>query len=204
MTVSIVHLNDVTPQRWRNGGGVTRELVAWPDAPNWLMRLSVADIERDGPFSAFPGIKRWFAVLHGSGVRLGAETSVLGVGDTPFQFDGALAPDCALIDGPTRDLNLMIQRDRATGWMHRVMTDFNWPREADCRPDVSEVRGVFSMAGCVLDCLGETRIDVPAMSVAWDRNAPVDARWCVTNQAPDALTFAFSCRPRISGEKLDG
>jgi environmental stress-induced protein Ves len=36
-----------------------------------VVRLSVADIERDGPFSAFAGLIRWFAVLSGAGVLLG-------------------------------------------------------------------------------------------------------------------------------------
>ncbi|MDW3472061.1 HutD family protein [Escherichia coli] len=25
-------------QPWRNGGGVTRQLLAWPDDENWLLR----------------------------------------------------------------------------------------------------------------------------------------------------------------------
>jgi len=28
---------------WRNGGGVTRELLAWPDSKDWALRVSVAD-----------------------------------------------------------------------------------------------------------------------------------------------------------------
>ena len=47
---------------WRNGGGRTRELLVWPSAQDWRLRLSLADIEHDGPFSAFPRITRWFAV----------------------------------------------------------------------------------------------------------------------------------------------
>ena len=58
------------PQPWRNGGGVTRELLAWPDGGDWRVRVSVADIDADGPFSAFPGVERWFAVLEGAGVAL--------------------------------------------------------------------------------------------------------------------------------------
>ena len=56
----------VTP--WRNGGGVTRELLAWPNPADWRLRISVADIAADGPFSAFPGVRRWFTLLSGEGV----------------------------------------------------------------------------------------------------------------------------------------
>jgi hypothetical protein len=111
----IVHLENVAPQPWRNGGGQTRELLIWPDGGtgggDWSLRISLADIRSDGPFSAFPGITRWFTVVHGRGVvlRFGAHTVTLGAGADPVRFDGAAAPGCTLIDGPTRDLNLMLR-----------------------------------------------------------------------------------------------
>jgi environmental stress-induced protein Ves len=37
-----------------------------------VLRISVAEITRDGPFSAFAGVQRWFAVLEGAGVMLRA------------------------------------------------------------------------------------------------------------------------------------
>ena len=52
-----VALADVPAQAWRNGGGTMRELLAWPDASDWQLRVSVAEIEADGPFSAFPDRK---------------------------------------------------------------------------------------------------------------------------------------------------
>src|SRR6218665_1188986 len=70
MSWSVVCANDVAPQRWKNDGGWTRELLAWPHPADWALRISVADIEADGPFSAFEGVQRWFAVLAGAGVRL--------------------------------------------------------------------------------------------------------------------------------------
>ena len=96
---------------WRNGGGRTRELLVWPSAQDWRLRLSLADIEHDGPFSAFPGITRWFAVLEGAGVELKIDERWQRVraDDAPLCFDGAAAPVCCLIDGPTRDLNLMLR-----------------------------------------------------------------------------------------------
>ena len=71
MSWQVVRVDSAAPQAWRNGGGVTRELLVWPNAEDWLVRLSVAEIERDGPFSAFAGVDRWFAVLSGAGVLLG-------------------------------------------------------------------------------------------------------------------------------------
>jgi uncharacterized protein len=108
---NLVAVERVLPQAWRNGGGVTRELLAWPDARDWKVRLSVAEVERDGPFSHFPGVERWFAVLQGAGVRLdidGAAHTALAGGE-PLRFAGTAAVDCRLIDGPTRDFNLMLR-----------------------------------------------------------------------------------------------
>jgi hypothetical protein len=102
---------DVTPQPWRNGGGRTRALLAWPAGAGWKLRISLADIDADGPFSAFPGVTRWFVVLQGEGValRFAEDETVLRPGDAPLCFDGAAAPGCRLLGGPTRDLNLMLR-----------------------------------------------------------------------------------------------
>lgn len=106
-----VHLADVPFVPWRNGGGRTRELLAWPARDDWLVRVSVAEIEADGPFSAFPGIDRAFAVLSGAGVVLDlpAGTRRLESGQS-VDFAGEAAPGCRLLGGPTRDLNLMARR----------------------------------------------------------------------------------------------
>jgi environmental stress-induced protein Ves len=65
MSRSIVETINVPPQPWRNGHGHTRELLAWPDAADWRVRVSVADIVTDAPFSSFPGVQRWFVVIDG-------------------------------------------------------------------------------------------------------------------------------------------
>ena len=111
MSIHTVEAHQVPPQAWRNGGGQTRELLAWPDAEHWQVRISRAEIASDGPFSEFAGVQRWFAVLEGAGVVLQFADSqkTLLCGDEPLAFDGASAPLCALIDGPTQDLNLMVR-----------------------------------------------------------------------------------------------
>ena len=110
MSWSHISAQDLTPQTWKNGGGQTRELLAWPHPADWIVRVSVADIEADGPFSSFPGVQRWFAVLKGHGVRL--YDYELGVGSELLSFDGSLGPDCELIKGPSLDFNLMHQRGK--------------------------------------------------------------------------------------------
>ncbi len=115
----ILDADTVPPSPWKNGGGQTRELLRLPASgadpgsvsQDWRLRLSLADITADGPFSAFHGVRRWFAVIEGEGVVLGLAGGERAVrrGDAPLSFDGDEAPGCRLIGGATRDLNLMLQ-----------------------------------------------------------------------------------------------
>jgi environmental stress-induced protein Ves len=120
-------------QRWRNGGGWTRELLAWPGGADWRVRISVADIEASGPFSAFPGVARWFAVLEGRGVELEVDgrASRVTPADAALSFDGAAPTTCRLLDGPTRDLNLMLRG--VPGGLRRAGDRAEWrPALAAC------------------------------------------------------------------------
>lgn len=124
----VVRLRDVEPKPWRNGGGTTRELAAWPrghDEKAWQWRASVAEVAADGPFSSFAGVQRWFAVLGGDGVCLTVDgyMHMLSKSDAPLQFDGGAQTDCELLGGATRDFNLML-KGSATGQMLRVLNRF--------------------------------------------------------------------------------
>ncbi|MBB3005658.1 HutD/Ves family protein [Cupriavidus alkaliphilus] len=110
-------LADIAPTRWKNGGGNTREIAVWPPGAgmdDFVWRLSVADIERDGPFSAFPGIDRQIVLLDGAGVALRADDGsfshrLASVGE-PFAFSGDTSLESTLLDGATRDFNVMTRR----------------------------------------------------------------------------------------------
>lgn len=167
MNWQIVRTADAVPSPWRNGGGVTRELVAWPAAGDWTWRISVAEVAASGPFSRFDGIQRWFAVLDGHGVKLelGGARHTLTPASPPLCFDGAAPVDCSLIDGATRDLNLMVRSDRASARMTKIEGLGQW---------VARRSGVFAVyaakAPVALTCGGET-LRVPADSLAWRRFA---------------------------------
>ena len=124
----IIRAEDVTATPWKNGGGLSRELLFRPDAERWRLRVSLADITRDGPFSPYPGVERWFAVIEGGGVELqfAHHAQLQRPGDAPLRFDGADAPACRLLDGRTRDLNLMLRG--LQGKLHRGPTfEGDWP-----------------------------------------------------------------------------
>jgi environmental stress-induced protein Ves len=101
--------------RWKNDGGWTTEIARDPvgDA-DFRWRISIADIESDGPFSAFPGVSRDLVLLAGNGILLdigGAPTLRLTERFQRVHFDGEASVDCRLIAGPTRDFNVMARRD---------------------------------------------------------------------------------------------
>ena len=69
-------LRQIAPQPWKNGAGLTREIAVARNAAtecgfDW--RLSVAEVARDAPFSAFPGVDRCIVLLRGAGLQLGAD-----------------------------------------------------------------------------------------------------------------------------------
>ena len=132
-------LADAVPATlWRNGGGSTRELLTRPSNADWRLRISLADIERDGPFSNFPGTQRWFAVVAGAGVRLRFASSehIVTADSAALRFDGAAAPECELLDGSTRDLNLMLREGSAA--LQRVQPEATWD-------DAFAERGLFTL-----------------------------------------------------------
>ncbi|WP_132999147.1 HutD/Ves family protein [Luteimonas arsenica] len=73
---SVRHLpaNGYRRLRWRNGLGWTREIhaasVSDDGGDDWDWRLSIAEIEADGPYSAFPGVEREQVLLSGEGLVL--------------------------------------------------------------------------------------------------------------------------------------
>ncbi|WP_181179192.1 HutD/Ves family protein [Methylibium rhizosphaerae] len=180
-SVRLVRLADAAPVPWRNGGGLTRELLAWPAPHDWALRVSVADIDSDGPFSAYPGIERWFVVLEGEGVRLGHDGEApleLGPRSEPHRFDGALGPACTLRNGPTRDLNLMVRRGRATGAFDAVL-----PGEPRCC--AAGLHALYTTVPGTLQRDDGAQWPVPAHALAWWQ-APPDGVWRFMPQQPPA------------------
>jgi environmental stress-induced protein Ves len=113
--LGVVRFADLTPVPWRNGGGVTRELVSAGGSglQGFDWRISIAEVNQAGPFSTFPGVDRIITVVEGEGMDLvidGVE-HVLGLHE-PLSFDGASRTECSRLAGPVRDLNVMTRNDR--------------------------------------------------------------------------------------------
>lgn len=99
---------------WKNGGGITHEALRVPASGDpFCWRVSVAHVAASGPFSDFSGYDRKMVLLKGSGVELrfadGTVRTLRAIGDLA-EFDGALAAQCALLDGACVDLNLIVAK----------------------------------------------------------------------------------------------
>jgi environmental stress-induced protein Ves len=111
----IIPANEYRRVRWKNGLGWTREIARIPDTDDWDWRLSIAEIERDAEFSAFPGVERELVLLSGNGVRLvfdDGEARELRPPHDRLRFAGERKLRGELVDGTTHDFNLMWKRER--------------------------------------------------------------------------------------------
>lgn len=118
--VRLLTPNDYRSMPWKNGAGRTTEIAVHPagaslDTFGW--RVSIADIARDGPFSAFPGIDRTIVLLEGAGMLINGagRATRLTSPFTPYDFRGDEAVDCTLVAGPCRDFNAMFRRSHGRG-----------------------------------------------------------------------------------------
>ncbi len=168
MTWRLIPLIDIPPTPWKNGGGVTRELIAWPDASAWVWRISVAEVASNGPFSHFEGVRRWLAILRGVGVRLSfsERTLELTTGAEPVEFGGTDAVECALIRGAVRDLNLMVK------------SPADAPRPSHMRRlsgrsrtllERASIVALFSPADSAIVSVDGVAIELPRATLGWRR-----------------------------------
>ncbi|HTA66296.1 MAG TPA: HutD family protein [Xanthomonadaceae bacterium] len=133
--------NEYRRVRWRNGQGWTREIatgvMATPaerqasEGPQadlrspagasaqvaWDWRLSIAEIEQNGPFSEFAGCDRVLVLLSGQGMNLDFADGTRAELAPPhgrIAFASEQGVQCALVDGPTTDFNAIVRRDHCS------------------------------------------------------------------------------------------
>lgn len=179
---------DLPATPWKNGGGVTREIVCQPPGAhmaNFDWRVSIAHIASDGPFSAFPGIDRVITLLSGGGVHL------LGDGDpvdhrldtplAPFAFAGEAAIHARLLAGDCHDFNVMTRRSKCTASLQVVRS------ACDC-PAVSQgllmaVQGHWLLEGA------STQTLAPQQGLWWSDGS---LAWRLQPQSTDAALLALT------------
>jgi environmental stress-induced protein Ves len=114
---SVVRASDLTPRRWANGLGTTREICSAPtnigDRPTW--RLSLADLPTMSTFSRIEDVDRIFTVVGTAGVDLAIGPRRIRCEQSePVEFAGEDSPYCTA-PHPTHAFNLMVARGAGTG-----------------------------------------------------------------------------------------
>lgn len=155
--MQILRHQDYLRMPWKNGLGITEEVIAHPpgsDLADFGWRLSIAHVGADGPFSVFAGIDRSIALLDGDGLFLDLpdHTMQLDPGGEPFAFSGDLEISSRNKAGPTIDLNIMTRRGQFEHRMTRIggaasieiakprtILVFNAPASVSCREGTSRM-----------------------------------------------------------------
>ena len=118
--MEIIRYAELKAHPWRNGGGVTRELARHPLTSQdnaWDWRVSIAEVSKAGPFSAFAGMDRVLTVIDGELLLLsvdGAEHPLEKY--RPYRFSGDADSAGALPTGDIRDLNVIARNGAFKGY----------------------------------------------------------------------------------------
>jgi uncharacterized protein len=116
----ILRSTDYPTRPWKNGGGTTRDIVVEPPGASledFDWRMSLAQVDRDGPFSRFDNVDRTLVLLSGTMTLHDQERRIELVRGEPVSFPGERAITATLGGGATLDLNVMTRRGRMH---HRV------------------------------------------------------------------------------------
>jgi environmental stress-induced protein Ves len=182
-TLTLIRGAQLVASPWKNGGGVTREVAAFPaDAglDTFVWRVSVADVAQAGPFSRFAGIDRTLVLLSGAGMLLdeaqsgdAATTHALTQPLDTARFAGEARIDARLVDGPTRDFNLMVRRDCAQGELdvwHATQQQAQSERTLS-----ADVALLYCASGAIAVALGDAHPDAQAQRLDPGDTLRIDA-----------------------------
>ncbi|ALZ74431.1 HutD family protein [Rheinheimera sp. F8] len=115
---TLIPASQQTVTQW--AGGETRQLAIAPAgatvaARDFHWRFSTATVLQSGPFTTFDGYNRYLAIRSGAGLELavtapGAPQQRMQLTSPQHQacFAGAADTAAELLDGPVRDINLML------------------------------------------------------------------------------------------------
>jgi environmental stress-induced protein Ves len=96
---------------WKNGKGTTQELLKTGGDP-FDLRISVASITSDGPFSLYPEHNRALVLLEGSLQLFSARTNFILNNLDPYFFSGEEDIFSKLLGAEVKDFNVFYKKDR--------------------------------------------------------------------------------------------
>ena len=139
-----IRQSDYVAMPWKNGMGVTHEICSSDVGGTILWRLSLAEVQSDGPFSTFENLERITTVIEGLGMRLAsADNEIDALPLKPINFSGDIALTGYCNSTPIRNFNLIFDPKRIVADV-QVLTK---PSETDLSCPVGVTLAVY-----LLDC----------------------------------------------------
>lgn len=106
--MDIFDLRTIPSKPWVNSAGTRQELASSQQRAPTAWWLSVAKIERNCPFSTYPGLARLHVIISGPGTHLvGEGVDMYARPMVPVAFDGDTALECRLNGGPCTAFNVI-------------------------------------------------------------------------------------------------
>lgn len=123
MNVRRFRVGDHAPVPWANNGGMTREIASGKVVQSaldaWDWRLSLASIDKNGPFSALPGVNRTSVLVDGAlDLISGSLTLMWDVPGASHQYDGETPFEACLRSPSARFFNVMVRKGQADSDLH--------------------------------------------------------------------------------------
>jgi environmental stress-induced protein Ves len=188
MTLHRFDVQDLPAMPWKNGGGVTREIVCLPPGASmndFDWRVSIAHIASDGPFSAFPGVDRVITLLSGAGVHLRSEDEDvnhrLDTPLAPFAFAGEAPIHARLLAGDCHDFNVMTRRSVCRATLQVLRSTCDWP--ATSQGLLMAVQGRWQLEGAHAQTLA------PQQGLWWSEACPT---WRLQPQGDGAALLGLT------------
>ncbi|MCQ0091807.1 HutD family protein [Roseovarius sp. M141] len=164
-------LRTIPAQPWVNGAGTRQDLATGKHDSQTVWRLSVAAIDRDCPFSTYPGLARLHTIIGGAGTRLvgaGVDLNVRPM--VPVAFDGSIPLDCTLTGGPATAFNILYDPTAIDAELHVLAAGAHMPEAREIAAFC--VSGSATMDGQSLEA-GQGALTETAAAITVDPSAEV-------------------------------
>ena len=133
---------------WKNGKGITQQIISSGDKDDYDWRFSRADVSVDGPFSIFDGKSRILTVIEGAGISLISNNfNIQAAPFKPVSFSGDVEIQGKLRDGPIIDLNLIYSTKRINASARVVQDENEW----QLQPGESRIFAMYCLSGITCD-----------------------------------------------------
>ena len=128
--VQILTKEDFVLVPWKNGRGVTRELIriSKTSEEEFDFRLSIAKVDQNSSFSLYKGHERILVLLDGEGLKLKGPSSVVTMDKVLdyYSFRGEESIDCELLGSACVDFNAITNRNYGHS---EIEIEINLPKE---------------------------------------------------------------------------